>query len=550
MASSINLYEQPAKLSLTGNPIAFQWRVNNSDNLSMFRLAVVVMLWNGSEYEELQPDAVYPDTDGMVTLNVQGLLQNRIQGKFTYPESKYNTIIEHLDLCGKFKIKYYATGFDASNNTVNEDPVTLADEFYFLEGGQPDEVLQLQTMIVSDFYSELVADKKFLTHQPVEKSIHPEQCEKLYWLVREGCTALKVNLQVDYLNGSTDTITGESVSVTAFNICEITATLKYLVDDPYLVASYKIWLTDQAGSTVSEVREYTLDHQWHERNDFLLFKNSLGTYDTLWMNGERSNEISGEREFYNTQLPNIRPRLSDRQFLSTRALMARKHESNTGWISKEYADYLQELMHSEDVVYLYGDQALQVKHLTEEITPQDDSKDLSSLDIEWQLGVASRFYGNFNKEIKCPLPPYWNDVEACFVPVRGKWMIDIKGGKRAEFISVETVGFPTLTNDVFNRGNVDYWLNDIPIYAHTHHWKLDEITGTFTIQYSTQLCREVLFFKDIDGKLHTTAPIIVYKSERTAEQQNVIVKYMNEYFFIAEDGLLVKDKEEFVTEKL
>lgn len=551
MASTIDLYEQPAKVSLTGNPIAFQWRVNNSDNLNMFRLAVVVLLWNGEIYEELPADAVTPDSDSMVTLNVQGLLQNRIKRKFTYPESKYNTIIEHQDLCGKFKIKYYATGWDASNNFVEEDPVELVDVFYFLEGGQPDEVRQLQTMIVSDFYSELVADKKFLTHQPVEKNIHPEQCEKLYWLVREGCTSLRVNLQVNNFDGTTVDILSESASVTAFNVCEITATIKYLVDDPYLVSSYKVWLTDQSGSTVSEIRTYILDHKWYERNDFLLFANSLVGYDTLWMKGNRNKEISGEREFFNNHLPNIRPRLDDKQFKSTRALLARKHESNTGYITEEYADYLQELMHSDDVVYLYGDQALQVKHLTEEITPQDDSEDLTSLDIEWQLGAASRFYGLFNKEIKCPLPPYWNDIEACFIPVRGKCMIDIKGGKRAELISIDTLGFPALTKDVFNKGNAEYWTNDIPTYAHIHHWKLEEVTGTFTIQYSTQLCRDLLFFKDINGKLHTTAPIIVYKSARTEEEQDVIVKYMEEYFFIMDntDGIIQDSNDDFVTTK-
>jgi len=553
MAVTTYLYEQPEKVSLTGNPITFQWRIGNNSLLSRFKLKVVVKLWNTATqaYEDLTAESVGVDTDELCTLNIAGLLKNRITGKFVYPESKYNSIYEYVDLVGKFKIAITPTGWDDNNTYVEEDPVELADEFYFIEGGQPDEVLQLQTELYSNWYADLVESKKFLTNQPNDKEIHPEQCEKLYWLVRENCTSLKVNLQVNFADGSQQDITGDTATVTALNICEITATLKHYIDNPEAVSNYSFWLTDQSGSICSEVRIYQVDANWYERNDFLSFLNSLGGYDTLWMNGQKSTELSGEREHYPKHLRNIRPRLTDKSFQCNRAKISKNNTNNTGWITSEYAEYLVELMMSDDVIYLNGDQALPVQHLTEEITPVDDSEDLLSAEIEWQLGAASRYYGLFNKEIKCPLPPYWNDIAACFIPVNGKYMLDIKSGKRAERIYKDYIKFPdTIIPDVLNQGKTEYWSADIPDAVQLQRWKISELTGTHTILYSTELCRSLLFFKDYDGKhLQSIAPVIVYKTARTETQQDEIVRYMDEYFFLQDSaGAIIQDSNnDFVT---
>ncbi len=558
MAVLTYLYEQPEKVSLTGNPIAFQWGIANESLLNLFKLKVVVKLWNQTTqvYDSLKAEAVGVDTDGLCTINIAGLLKNRIIGKFIYPESKYNSIYEHYDLVGKYKIEITPTGWDATNNYVEEDPIELADTFYFVEGGQPDEVRQLQTEIYSNWYAQLIEDKKFLTNQPNNKSIHPEQCEKLYWLVREGCTSLKVNLQVNLLDGSVQNITGESASVTPFHICEFTSTLKHYIDNPELVNDYTFWLTDNTGAVCSEIRSYKVNTDWHERNDFLSFLNSLGGYDTLWMNGKKETELSGERKYYPKHLPDIRPRLSNKSFASYRAKVSKNNTNNTGWITQEYADYLAELIMADDVIYLNGDQALPVQNHTEEITPLDDSNDNPpSAKIEWQLGAASRHYGLFNKEIKCPLPPYWNDIAACFIPVTGMYMLDIKGGLRARRISFsfqETISFPVLTPDVLNKSRPEYWSADIPEADSLQRWDVDKITGTHTILYSTELCRSLLFFKDFDGKhLQSVAPVIVFKEGkgRTAAQQQVLVEYMDEYFFVTDNGVIVKDNEDFVIDK-
>lgn len=551
--TTLKLYEQPSKVSLTGNPMMFQITANAFANLSMFKVVFELLLWDGSSYTALPKEAVSVDADGMAEFNVQGLMQDRIKKKFTYPESKYNLMLEHFDLTGKFKIQYAYQGWDEDNQLVEDGDAAPADVFYFIEGGQPDIIRQLQTEIDSDWYSELLENKSFLTNQPTSKSIHPEQCEKLYWLVREGCTSLKLNLQVDLLDGSVTNSQPISTPVSAFNLIEITATLKHLVDDVSLVASYKVWLTDQNNSVVSEVFEYTLDHNWYERNDFLPFANSLGAFDTMWLHGQGSAEVEAERKSYSKQLPGIRPRLDDKSFISTRALMGRENKSNTGYITPEYAEYLSaEFLGSDQVMCLVNDQLWPVSNLTDKAKPLNDKDQMysRSLDIEWQLGDKTRYYGKFSKEIKHPLPPQWNDVEACFMRMRNGKLIDIKGGKVAPIYD-NGVAFPTLNNDVFRR-NLDspYWQEDLGWNGSNNTWTLAELTGTFTVLHSTQACRELLFFKDIVGNDISKVKPIVYKTPRTLEQQKEIVAYMDEYFFVTDNGDVLTDNEDFLTNNI
>lgn len=548
--AGIILIEKPQKVSLTGSPIQFQFLASGLGGLSMFQVVVDVLVWNGSDYVLLSKEGGQIDENGLVDFNLQELFRDRIKKQFTYPESKYNLMLEHTNLSGKFKIQYNYQGWDEDNNKEVGTIATLDEEFYFLEGGQPDIIRQLQTEADTDWYQELVENKSFLTNQPTNKTIHPEQCEKLYWLVREGCTSLKLNLQVNLLDGTETSSQPLSIGVTPFNIVETTATLKHLVEDVSLVASYKIWLTDQANAIASEVFEYSLDHQWYERNDFLPFANSLGAFDTVWLHGQRADEVEAERKTYAKQMPGIRPRLEDKSFVSTRGLMARNNKSNTGFISPEYTEYLSaEFLGSDQVMCLVGDQLWPVFNLSDSAKPFDDKDELikRSLDIEWQLGDKTRFYGTFNKEIKHPLPPQWNDIEACFMRLRNGKLIDIKGGKTALAYYTDKIVFPVLNKDVFRR-NADspYW-TDLEWSGGDNTWPLAELTGTFTVLHSTQACRDLLFFKDIVGdNIRSCFPIIVYKTPRTFEQQKEIVAYMNEAFFlldktgalITEDGKL------------
>lgn len=536
---AVTILEKPSKVSLTGNPVVFQFLVTNPNDLNYFRLVVGCRIWNGTDYDILKPDAIAPDEDGICTWNVQDLLRKRLQGKFTYPESKYNSIIEHSDLSNHFIITHQTRGFEADNREDLTVQIQVLDKNYFIEGGQPDIITQLQTEIDSEWYNELLIDKKFLTNQPAEKDIHPLQPEKLFWLVREGCTSLKINLKVNLLDGSQQNITGDTSSVSEFNICEITAGIQHYVEDPNAIANYKIWLTDQGNNIVSEIRTYRLDHKWYERNDFLLFRNSLCGYDTLWLRGKRSAEISGDRDHYNTKLPNIRPRLADRGFKSTRALTEKEFESNTGYITEEYANYLQELMNSDDVVYLNGDQALPVKHVSEEINPEDDSNEtrpMTSLDINWKLG-ATRYFGLFNKSIPCPLPPYWNDLEACFFRISAKKLIDIKSGKHATIKSDGTIDFPQLTNDVFNKNNETWWETTLdPGTDPLYNWDPSDFTGSDLVLESKPAVRDILFWKNPEGisEARYGMPWLVYKSGRSEAQKDVIVKYQNAHSFIVD----------------
>lgn len=532
--AGIILIEKPHKVSLTGSPIVFQFLASGLGGLSMFKVVVDVLVWNGSDYVLLSKEGSQIDDDGLVDFNLQELFRNRIQKKFTYPESKYNLMLEHSDLSGKFKIQYNYQGWDEDNNLEVGTIETLDEEFYFVEGGQPDIIRQLQTEADTDWYQELVENKSFLTNQPTNKTIHPEQCEKLYWLVREGCRSLKLNLQVNLLDGNTVSSQPAITPVTAFNWLEITATLKHLVDDVSLVASYKVWLTDQANAIASEVFEYTLDHNWYERNDFLPFANSLGAFDTLWLHGQRADEVEAERKTYDKQMPGIRPRLQDKSFVSTRGLMARNNKSNTGFISPEYTEYLSaEFLGSDQTMCLVNDQLWPVLNISDSAKPFDDKDELikRSLDIEWQLGDKTRYFGKFNKEIKHPLPPQWNDIEACFMRMRNGKLIDIKGGKTALAYYSDSVVFPVLNNDVFRRNDPLYWQEDLGWNNGDNMWPLSELTGTFTVLHSTPLCRSLLFFKDIEGdNIRSCFPIIVYKTPRTLEQQKEIVAYQEEPF--------------------
>lgn len=145
--------------------------------------------------------------------------------------------------------------------------------------------------------------------------------------------------------------------------------------------------------------------------------------------------------------------------------------------------------------------------------------------------------------LELPFYPYFASSGAVFFAQMGTNVVNARGANAT--VEGNYIIFPEVANDIFDRSDATFWASDIPIHeSDPRKWLISELTGTFTIQYSTATTRARLFFRDYSGTASSILPIVAYTTDRTEAQQQEIVDWLNEYFFLLdEDGNVLIDDE-------
>lgn len=149
--------------------------------------------------------------------------------------------------------------------------------------------------------------------------------------------------------------------------------------------------------------------------------------------------------------------------------------------------------------------------------------------------------------LELPFYPYFTSAGAVFFAQMGSNVLNAKGANAT--VDGNYIIFPEVANDILDRSDATFWASDIPIHeSDPRKWLISELTGTFTIQYSTATTRARLFFRDYSGTVSSILPIVAYTTDRTEAQQQEIVDWLNEYFFLLdEDGnVLIDDEGDFL----
>lgn len=237
-----------------------------------------------------------------------------------------------------------------------EDPelqqLTESSEMMAIMGG-----IQKEYFPDIDFFNSFLnAKKQYLTWQNKVKRVQRKQEEYLYFYVYKEIFDLRVWVRVYYDDEEqselwdqhfiekSDVKEGE---IYCIPIGFIHGGIQAL-DPSKPVRKYDVGVWDTDGDTIGHTRTYILDETPSPYTRYFLFQNSLGGMDTLRTTGKSMKDFQGEIDIYEQILPENYS-LQTAQFRKSYASFINETEVSSGHITKQAADYLQELLLSKEV---------------------------------------------------------------------------------------------------------------------------------------------------------------------------------------------------------
>lgn len=274
------------KTQLSGNRIQAELQTDTLTG-DMYNLLLKTTSLDGSFPEGI--DAIEPDENNKALFDIRNRVTSPIVYSFTWPLTGA-VEIEQPQMAKKVAVDIGERYVQVVNNE-NVDTINwseLAGEQYqvlILRGGISKHEQAKYNEQNTTFYTEFISAGKFLTLLPDNMKIAPGQPVKLWFITKEA-TSQALNLKVNFTN--LDSTTGTiNIAVTIepgqmFEMCVDSGSLGLNTSE---IASYSVQL-EKEGVTISEIRNFSLDHNYYENNSFILCANRIGGIDCLWFSGK------------------------------------------------------------------------------------------------------------------------------------------------------------------------------------------------------------------------------------------------------------------------
>lgn len=392
---AITVHKTPIKVSLSGNPVQVKLSTDLTGSEKAFlSIHLKVQRWNGSEWVDVGHDNKLVDENGEAVFYIQDYLKLQTSPNFQYPEN--SIFVKRPKMIFRYRIAYYESYFDTDSNTVETTSEKSNQvDYYSLDGGIEEGVRAIYNESGTDWLTELSANDQFLTWQPAEKMTHKASVEKLFWLVQ---SASRLKLKVKRTN--TDDSTSESIAaeldVSSYTVVECIVSPAELFSDTADLEKYEVWLLDQDDNVISEIRTYTIDSNYYERNDTFIFQNSFGACDVIWARGDMTEQVEYQRNRFERVL-RYDHLMKDHSQAAGRSKSKRNGESELGYITesdpatwKEY--YALEFLASKDHYKIENDFILPVVITAQDSLVFRDRNYVYSQTFKWEMSHASRYY--------------------------------------------------------------------------------------------------------------------------------------------------------------
>ena len=249
-------------------------------------------------------------------------------------------------------------------------------------------------------YSTTLIDE--LSNQPRAKSVYRDQIEFFNFFYPLAVDGEKVMIVVDYY--FTDGTTQQEFKFPTINLND---RYSYIdvgpnnVDVPFIETStsktvehYDITvynftgtfnadiISDGRGTAISETYRYTINEDCQDYQTRFIFLNRLGGWDSAHFIGVTESELSVERNIFNTAQDNdFNYAITVDKNLNINSFD--EYTSSSGWIDKEYADWLKELVTSLQVYVIEGNKLREIIVVGQEWGYNDKTKQYS-LDLTWK----------------------------------------------------------------------------------------------------------------------------------------------------------------------
>jgi len=269
------------------------------------------------------------------------------------PDSSRNKILPMPNHILPFKTKKISKNDGVMVETIE------SDFEYVIRGGIKEEHLrEWEGQLFSEYFGP---NRRFLTWNPTVMVL-PEQPNYLCFLtnMKPTPTVLTLRLYRYYDDGSEDSTAlsvmaiGDVQYMTTYNV-PVGAKQLGITELTKKVVKYVVWLNNQDGEILSELKTYVIDWRYYREQRYVLFRNSLGAYDSLGLTGDFSVSVNMSRD----ESERYKPYLSLPSFSEvevSKVTGSREIRINTGWLNKNERDWLEELALSEDI-FLVTDRA-------------------------------------------------------------------------------------------------------------------------------------------------------------------------------------------------
>jgi hypothetical protein len=336
------------------NPITFSKGASSGwELLSNYRL------YNDARVEDVADSGGYnsklkvelpPDDNDQATF----YLPEAFRGAFTFvpPTLNHNSIIRLTDRIKRFK--NYSGELQDDEITPDEGDLEVSPANLVLWGG----VSKFHFPGLNFFTDYLPTKKKFLTWAPVEKYVDRQQEDYLnFWNYGNNVT-LKLQIKVYFDDATNETEVVATLTGTKFaelyQVPAGPANCGALLINPAKNAThYELSLLNQDDTVITEVRTYYVEAVSHPLTKFIMFINSLGSFEVLRFTGQATESTKFNRELVQKFLPHNYAAL-DGQFVVNQITSQKQTTLSSGYFknrfAKEWHEYMKDFMGSP-IVY-------------------------------------------------------------------------------------------------------------------------------------------------------------------------------------------------------
>lgn len=328
-------------------------------------------------------------------------LESVVDSKLTLspPNEVLGTIEELTDRIKRFQF------FEGKTINDEEVPSTwfLTKTALVLKGG----ISTLKFPSVDFFGQYYLANKPFLTWQSKSKTVIYDQEEFLYYFVNDASIhQLKLTANIYYEDGTTTNL--HQIVVTDQDFADTSTTIKgrlfvfpagrenavlNFVDPTKNILKYDMFLRNQDGLIVTEIRTYIVDYLKNPNTEYFLFANSLGGFDSLAATGKTQEMMEVTKDLYESTLPENYS-VKDAQLHVLKSRFKDTFKSNSGYLkSKTEANYLaHELINSEQVYLLVNKVRVAIVIKTSKITISTDENYKWFVAFEYEIAFTNQSF--------------------------------------------------------------------------------------------------------------------------------------------------------------
>ena len=293
---------------------------------------------------------------------------------------KYRTVF-----CDRVAGSYLPRTYSDADNTF----------CYSLAGGLNREDLVANNQTLTDYFNLTTTKKKFLTWSPPSKLTDKVETHSLFFALQTpSYSSLQMMAHIYSSDaGSTIPIT-PLLSVQYWSVFEFMAGYSQLGLSAYLggnVNKWQLYLQDNNGTVISDIREFVLDQKYYENTRYFRFRNSWGTYDSLRCTGVFEQTVEHDREKVIFMSDEIETTFNTPGAYSM-IKEAQSFKANSGWLTREFLNYLRDFMLSADIFEIEDGRLLKCLLTSKKTSLTKDKEYNYSLAFEYDRAYDDFFF--------------------------------------------------------------------------------------------------------------------------------------------------------------